>query len=420
MALADDVTTGGKKTRVDKEILAAAPEKAKTRPVLVTSSDTTPRFDTTTVRGANQSMHSVIDEIAMRAGALSTVPEIEPYFPDYEPTMGPLAKAKVSSGTDEERKGVSISNSYTGTYLAKNEPLRQQDFAVSEEDKEEAAARARETALGESKLGRKKVLGAEAYKDLKPDQKAAVDLNTLLSKAVQQDLRQQAKIESGDLKLRSTKEYDDAVDAVFGEDSSTTYAPKTVALLNSIGFETKDIDLDDFLKLKTAVTASELDGFSLEQRGGPDANLATPEHERTKMQEALVSSFSAMRTDPVGGENLLGLQRSLVGTNRQLGFGTQNSSGDAPMDQQLNAYFNNALVDVSRADKDDKYANEILGDVRANLTDEEWKAFVNFLDVRTREAMQYKRPLFDTMVDPETGEEMTFALARDVRKRLGF
>jgi hypothetical protein len=90
------------------------------------------------------------------------------------------------------------------------------------------------------------------------------------------------------------------------------------------------------------------------------------------------------------------------------------------MDQQLTAYFQNSLYDMARKDAPKDKTKAIMAEAKELLTDEEFQSFINFLDVRTREAMQYRRPLGEGVMDPTTGEPLEFQLARDFRKQIGF
>jgi hypothetical protein len=97
----------------------------------------------------------------------------------------------------------------------------------------------------------------EAYDALDDEQKQAVQFNTLLVEARQQDLTAQQKPQNRD-------SYDEAVRKMFGDTGgSDTYAPNTVQLLEKIGYTSKASDLDDFLSMDAAVSLSELKNFKL-------------------------------------------------------------------------------------------------------------------------------------------------------------
>lgn len=360
----------------------------------------------------------VVDEIAMKTGALTTVPDVE----EQIASMASQEQATTTQSLLAEAKAQGLTGTAAAMYAAQGTAAIGSGDRVApgaESEKESAAeiaARAERTeraALGNAKRGRDR-LGESEYKDLDPDQKAAVDLNTLLSKALKDDKRTR---KSG--KADPTAEYGTAVEEIFGDDGKTKYAPATVTLLNSIGFKAEDLDLNDFLKLKVGITAGELDSFSLdEDAGGGSASLATPESTRTNMQKDLVAAFRDTRVDQVNGGNLLGVQRALLGTDRALGFGQGDERANASMDAQLNAYFQKGLSALSQpmyaGDKD-----KIVKDIRDHLDDTEWQSFINYLDVSSRDAMQYRRPLTEG-VNPTTGEPLEFMLPRDFRKHMGF
>lgn len=106
-----------------------------------------------------------------------------------------------------------------------------------------------------STVARAAPMTQEAYDKLSPAQKRAVDFNTMLVEAVQADLNR-----TGDYEDRST--YDAMVEDIFGEGGgSETIAPRTVALLDQIGFKAKGQDLDAFLSLDRGITLDELSDF---------------------------------------------------------------------------------------------------------------------------------------------------------------
>ena len=100
----------------------------------------------------------------------------------------------------------------------------------------------------------------DEYDKLSEEQRNAVDFNTLLVRAREQDLsNSQAYTQA------QRKTYDDEVKAIFGEKGgSETYAPNTVALLKQIDFKAVGQDLDEYLSLERAFTLDEIKDFKIE------------------------------------------------------------------------------------------------------------------------------------------------------------
>jgi hypothetical protein len=188
------------------------------------------------------------------------------------------------------------------------------------------------------------VLTWDEYNDLSGLDKAAVDFNTMLVKAVKRDRKMQDSYNPDE---QQQKNYDAAVQGMFPSGSSTTnelkYAPETVALLNQIGYNGDGQgDLNDFLQLKAAVTDKDLKRMGQSQdsglrRGGLDFQSPVME-ERMNFKTDLVNktddalsqamekgnkllanfqtaAFETLRADTVGA--LGGLARSESG----IGFG---------------------------------------------------------------------------------------------------
>lgn len=101
---------------------------------------------------------------------------------------------------------------------------------------------------------RAKELTDQEYGALPTRQRAAVDFNTQLVAAIEADKalgQTDAKVEN--------KEYDATLAQMFGKrGGSDTYAPNTVALLQTVDFEDKAADLDQFLGLQASVTEDDL------------------------------------------------------------------------------------------------------------------------------------------------------------------
>ena len=92
----------------------------------------------------------------------------------------------------------------------------------------------------------------EAYNRMTPEQRAAVDYNTAYYRAVEADTARQASGLEPDEVQRG--KYDKATAAIFGENAGESYAPDTVALLQSLGGVNKGANIDDYLNLGGAMT----------------------------------------------------------------------------------------------------------------------------------------------------------------------
>jgi len=98
----------------------------------------------------------------------------------------------------------------------------------------------------------------EAYDKLTPDQRAAVDFNSLLVEAREKDLQPWEPMSSEEF-----TQYGKDVREMFGEKGgSRRVAPATVALLKRIDFKAVGQDLDEFLSLERAISVDELGDFS--------------------------------------------------------------------------------------------------------------------------------------------------------------
>lgn len=418
MPILDDVTTGspdkakirkliekntGSTSSVPDPVLAPAPasnEPARSRFDTQVFAESTGRHDESMTLRAPGVHKSIMDEIAMRAGALSSVPEVEDAMDTGWQTYEP-------PDTDSEFENFPVApGARAGVPTA---PIKEY---ASTEEADARAERTRRKALGEGGMRKgARTLDSEDYKELSKQQKAAVDLNELLIRATRQDKRNQ----DDDVPEAQAKEYEDAVDRVFGTDEkSDTYAPRTVELLESIGFSSDDVDLDQMLKMRLGFTGNELKSVGQEDKGGPDASLLTPEKLRSDLQESLLEDFVGAREDQAQGQYVRQAQRSLLGVDKMAGNRVPWAPGMLP--ENVDQYMQASLWTLAQPKlaKDPKLNPQaVMADAKSRLTDDEFKAFLQFLDVSTREAMQYRRPLFD---DPE----IEFSLPRDLRKQLGF
>jgi hypothetical protein len=116
-----------------------------------------------------------------------------------------------------------------------------------------------------------KEMSVDAYLTLTPIQRAAVDANTALVQAAEQDVASWAKQQVAG-KAIDDKDYLNQVKDKFGETGgSDTYAPRTMAVLEDLGLNLQGKDLDQYLNHSALVTDADL-----KLLGAPTANTAIP------------------------------------------------------------------------------------------------------------------------------------------------
>lgn len=239
------------------------------------------------------------------------------------------------------------------------------------------------------------------YDALSDKQRAAVDFNTSLAKAVRRDLRLQGEY---DPSKGERKRYEAAEEAMFGpERGSDIYAPETMALLRQLKVKDASDDLDDYLGLKVAVTEDDLVNFDTgPAEAGAVIDGRVPEAVRpsiTYKQHLVDSAQEALQTQLAQGAKLLQDYRSTTATTRrqdiedmggvykspatQVGFGAEN------LDRMVSGTFDELLG------YDKKKIADSLELMRQQLPEQDLKAFFQYADRRTREAQQYDIALGD-------------------------
>jgi hypothetical protein len=235
----------------------------------------------------------------------------------------------------------------------------------------------------------------EEYDALSDKQRAAVDFNTSLAKAVRRDLRLQDK---SDPSKEERKNYDAASESMFGKDhGSEIYAPETMALLRQLKVKDTADDLDDYLGLKVAITEDDLVNFDTgPAEAGAVIDGRVPEAVRpsiTYKQHLVDSAQEALQAQLAKGAKLLQDHRSTLATSRRsdiedmggvykpvtamTGFGSDN------LDRMVSGTFDELLG------YDKKKISDSLQLMRENLPEDQVKAFFDYADRRTREAQQY-------------------------------
>ena len=188
----------------------------------------------------------------------------------------------------------------------------------------------------------------DEYNALSPRQRAVVDANTALSQAIQNDLA------NANYQQERDPEYDSRVEALFGSGGgSDTYAPETVALLETLGLKNDRNDLDNYLSLSSLVTADDLakitpEAANLYDMGGTALDV--------RLENALSMSSKAtakLSETLAAGQTLLDSVR---------GTSTYN-----PMMNPANAELDNRFEVLLRRETFDEATDEDLGMLFDNL-----------------------------------------------------
>lgn len=273
----------------------------------------------------------------------------------------------------------------------------------------------------------------EDYQALTAQQRAAVDFNTMLVRAVRKDLRQQ---ETYDPSVPGRAQYDDAVTNMFGADhGSKTYAPQTMALLQQIGFNDTNADLDDFLKLRAAITDKDLKGVQLEAVPGlADQALqgasataqeratyvdAVSEATMTKMRDLMQSSEVLLQTpiatavaDPNRNAAIELFGGKANNPKAMLGFGLAQRDPATGEAANMDAYFQDAFSVLANKGTTEEARKQMFAAMDVGMSDEQWQQFMSYVDTRSRLARDTGRPLG---VDPK----VQYRSPEEFRKLLG-
>jgi hypothetical protein len=270
-----------------------------------------------------------------------------------------------------------------------------------------------------------KAMTSDAFAALSPRQKAAVELNSMLTEAIEADLPGADGKGVGHRATgkRSTteegKQYQAQVEALFtGEGATAPYAPNTVQLLSELGWEgAPATDLEDILSGKALFTRQDIADIG-PSRGGPDASLNTSMKIRDDIQSSLVKAFTSARKEPVQGENLLAAKQDLLDYKDMPGFSNKPGREVVP-GVDLNSFFRSGFDLLSNSNTEFT-PEQILADAKQNLTEQEFQQFLNFVDVNSRDAKNYRQPLGtnpeQTYFDPV---EFRQSIAASLRKERG-
>lgn len=241
----------------------------------------------------------------------------------------------------------------------------------------------------------------ERYAALDPQQRAAVDFNTMLVQAVRKDLEMQDKYNPDGAEEQA---YEAEVERIFGEGrGSDTYAPETVALLDQINLSNHTADLDDFLGLNAAITRRDIRQLpTAEVREVYELPPTDPGDIRIELSQQLANRTREMQEVLAQGQQLLATMNKTAALARNdsvlefggfandpklgLGYGLQQRTATgAPAD--LNTYFQDVFENLSRAEVKDP--NEVLELAKKDLSDDEYSALAVYIENRVANAAEY-------------------------------
>jgi hypothetical protein len=272
--------------------------------------------------------------------------------------------------------------------------------------------------------GEVKQMTWEEYSELPAKQKAAVDFNGALVQAVRNDRRMQEEYDPG---KTEKVEYKEQLREMFGRRrGSKLFAPQTVALLQELDIEDKQGDLDDYLKLKVAITAEDLKHFE----PAPPATTQSSHRASDGIEETEIDADLALAEQFV--DSTAQLTKELAKSNRLIQdfrtsaqlqineavgtFGglpdtnvpTMPGFGDPYLrDKQGNVLMNEALgvpqinfdgylqknFDALAMLRDPKAKEKQLSLIEGELDSNQYQHFLNYIDARTKPAMRYKTDL---------------------------
>ena len=146
-------------------------------------------------------------------------------------------------------------------------------------------------------------MSVDAYLQLAPRQRAAVDANTALIAAAEQDTASWAKEQLAGKPM--DENYLAQVNEAFGDKGgSDTYAPRTMAVLEDLGLNLQGKDLDQYLNYSALVTADDLAGLA-------SGAAAVPGDARQENAFAFSEAASMRLSETLAsGQNLLDNLRS--------------------------------------------------------------------------------------------------------------
>lgn len=373
--------------------------------------------------GTTNPMHQYMDDLGMKAGALTTVPDVETMMFGVKPPppdkLQAFADANPGAGVVLGLDDLKMPNPVVPDLPLDIDEIRD----ITERQDREGLLKGRRPKSGQSKV---KPMSWDDYEALTDQQRSAVDFNTMLTQAVARDRKTQDSLQPSDFQRQV---YDASVEDMFGEDGgSKLYAPETMAVLKQIQFKDNAADLDDFLKLKVAVTSADLKDWNPAAASG-QGQLAAPGEEQSgviSLQKALADKTHIMEAALVTGDSLLQSVNAMARVARADDLGNMGGQykpvralpgfdTSAPREGgiDLNQQFRYAFDVLSQRQNTGKL-EEILGKMNPSLLE----PFMSYVDTRTRLSLDHSLVLGDTEgVDYQTPEEFRVLLGLDKKEK---
>ena len=262
-------------------------------------------------------------------------------------------------------------------------------------------------------------LSWDEYNNLTPLQRAAVDYNTMLAKAVKRDIRMQDAYNPDETQRG---QYDATVSRMFGETDDGMYAPETVAVLNQLKIDgDKAGSLQDYVNLDAVVGTKDLKRLDKSEdlglrRGGAGSPFSNPVmKERMDLLGGLVSATEKAQASALekGNAILANFQSGALSLARadnveQLGGISTTSTGlgfgETEKDQNFQKLFD-YFADGSQD------AGTMLGYLQKDWSEKDRKAFMSYAQKRLLAAAQGDiKPTESQLVQPRTAEEIAQVL----------
>jgi hypothetical protein len=237
--------------------------------------------------------------------------------------------------------------------------------------------------------------------------------------AVRRDRRLDKRGVYDDVGEADRASYDAAVEESFGDDGgSTRYAPETMALLSQIGYNDDAGDLDDFLKLKAAVTDKDLSYLTDQGAKAAWQSQAlqnTPTADRLDQNAVLAEKTMRLQQALAKGTELLQSMGATAYAAREGRLGLfggsprQNVAGVGFGNTEVDTVFQTALNELAK--KGGESVDKVLGffEARDPALAQQFMAFAN---TKSQQAAEYGIQLGD-----EAG--VKYRSPEDFRKLLG-
>jgi len=256
------------------------------------------------------------------------------------------------------------------------------------------------------------------YEALTPEQRAAVDFNTLLVDAVNRDKSSQGEYKKT-ANATERAAYNETVEDMFGAGhGSELYAPATVAVLDQIKFDDTTKDLDEFLDLRAALTDKDVANIA-KAGDNPKMTLAEVPAFSTPEKQAAASQ-SRQRTEyaqEISEKTAAAIEEQMKRSNAVLAdfrttFSNATTSavtglgGAGPEIVAPNQDFA-GLFDTFSQKQYVGTVQESLAQMRQQYGDQFTNDFQQYLTDRTAEAKRYSLPLGETKgVQYATADEL--------------